>query len=516
MNKKVLFPLSVFLFFSLFFILVFKAYYQQFGAFGCFDDCFNFVAGRFMLNGRSLYSGIFFNHQPLAAYISYVIQGISSPQNAYQLVFDHRVFMLFFSFALDILLILRFGLPAAGFVVFYEITKFYFFGDRFLGEALIVQPLVYTLGIAWEKLQKNKLFFFDFLLAGAFSWFAVFMREPYIPVALFIFAFILWGKKFSKLKIISLFIFLSLSIITLGFINLSEYFFQVFKLNIGVIFPKDGDGNVVKSLLTSFLYPLEIIFSGKMTFLRQILIGIDFVFLASIAFSFKLKKYKEIIFIFLALGFSAIRPVAPGTEFYEAFHMLPWYGLFLASSFFLLKSSLIFSKKISYLLMLILFGTFIYSLYPSEAFVWKKIDRLGLFKTNYAPYFSYGETIKILASPKDKLFVDLWDDFMYWQAGLDSSYKYSLYTPLMKDYKKYNDARVRMFSLSPPDFYYSHCDKGKPMFSEAVLPKNKEKDYKQLYTNKMPSCLFVKNARISQISKKQLEEIEKLGFYLHE
>lgn len=515
-KKKILLSLAVFSFFSLFFIFIFKTYYQQFGAFGCFDDCFNFVAGRFMLNGRPLYSGIFFNHQPLAAYLSYAIQGIYNPQNTYQLVFDHRVFMLLFSFIMDILLIIRFGLRGAGFVIFYEITKFYFFGDRFLGEALIVQPLVYMFGIAWEKLQKKKLFFFDFLLAGVFSWFVIFMREPYIPVALFIFISILWGKKFLKLKLISLFIFLFLSLITLGFINLGEYFFQVFRLNLGIVFLKDGDGNVARSLLTSFLYPLEIFFSGKMTFLRQILIGIDLVFLVSVIFYFKLKKYREIVFIFLVLGFSAIRPVPPGTVFYEAFHMLPWYGLFLISSFFLLRSSIVSSKRLGYLLMLILFGTFIYSLYPLESFVWKKIDRLGLFKTNYAPYFSYGETIRALASPQDKLFVDLWDDFMYWQAGLESSYKYSLYTPLMKSYKKYYDARTQMFSLNSPDFYYSHCDNGKPLFSEAVLPKNKEKDYKQLYTNKMPSCLFIKNTKLPQISEKQLDEAKKLGFYLNE
>lgn len=496
---------------------MFKSYYQQFGAFGCFDDCFNFVAAKFMLRGKPLYSEIFFNHQPLGAYLSYSIQGVLEPKTAYQLIFDHRIFVLLFSFSIDILIIYRFRWAGIGFVLFYELTKFYFFGDRFLAEAMIAQPLVYLWGVAWYKIQNRSLLFSDFLLSGILTWFVVFMREPYIPVALFLFILILWNRKFLKLKFISLFTFLLLSIITLGFVNLREYFFQVFKLNIDAVVSKSGGGSGLRNVLTSFFYPFEIILTGKETFIRQILIGVDLVFLTLMFFSFKLQKYKEVVFIFLVLGFSATRTVLPGTMFYEAFHMLPWYGLFLISVFLLFGAVFkSLNRKVVYLLFFLLLGTLVISLLPTRSFIWDKIDRQKLFNTNYAYYFTYGEAIKILSNQKDELFVDVWDDFIYWQADLNSSYKYSLYTPLMVSFTKYKNARTQMFNYNSPDFYYTHCDNGKLLFPSAVLPKNKEKDYKQLYTNGKPACLFIKKTKLSKITDKKWKETEKLGFYLYE
>src|SRR3989344_780100 len=122
-------------------------YRDRIGAFGCFDDCFNYMAGHFLLAGKRLYTDIFFNHQPLPAYISAIIQWVSKPEGIYLLIHQHRMFLVYFSIFMNVLLVLRFGLVVFGFSVLYETTKGYVFGERFLAEALIVYPLVYLLGL---------------------------------------------------------------------------------------------------------------------------------------------------------------------------------------------------------------------------------------------------------------------------------------------------------------------------------------------------------------------------------
>src|SRR5260221_6510528 len=92
---------------TIFFVFLYKIYIPRIAAFGCLDDCFNYGAGFFLTKGKHLYSDIFFNHQPFAAYISASIQTITKPENIYALLLRHRQFILLFAFLCDALLILR-------------------------------------------------------------------------------------------------------------------------------------------------------------------------------------------------------------------------------------------------------------------------------------------------------------------------------------------------------------------------------------------------------------------------
>src|SRR3989344_1885928 len=134
--KSYLFTL-LFVYILIFFLTHFVLY-RKIGAFGCFDDCPNIMAGWFLLKGRVLYEQIFYNHQPLIVYFSELIQWITSPKSLYQLVLFHRLFLYLFSFCFGILLVIRFRLKGFLFLLLYETTKYYFFGDRFLAEAFIV------------------------------------------------------------------------------------------------------------------------------------------------------------------------------------------------------------------------------------------------------------------------------------------------------------------------------------------------------------------------------------------
>src|SRR3989338_8089796 len=100
--------------------ILYKIYIPRVNAFGCFDDCNNFMGGYFLLQGKAMFSEFFFNHQPFAAFLSYFVQLITHPQNIFELILRHRQFVMIFSLILNAFLIWRFKLPAFLFVLLYE------------------------------------------------------------------------------------------------------------------------------------------------------------------------------------------------------------------------------------------------------------------------------------------------------------------------------------------------------------------------------------------------------------
>ena len=509
LNKRLKILLLVFL--AAILLLSFKTSYQRIGAFGCFDQCFNFVAAYFMLKGKILYSQIFFNHQPLMPFFSYLIQKLFSPQTIYHLVLYHRLFILFFSLFMNLLFIIRFKWIGFGFVLFYETTKYYLFGGFFLPEAMVAYFLAYNLGLCWEK-TNSSLTPVDYLTASVFCWMVIFLTLPYLPVALVLYGLILFPLKPEEKKgaLVSSLIFLLLTFIILSRLPLKDYLFDLIVVNRPLIIGEaQRQGLSGLGIVKAFLYPFLILLKGEKTFFHSILIGLDIVFLSLSIKALKNKNIKEVLIFWLVLGLAGIRLVTPGKMFYEAFHLLSWYSLFLTSIFILLDR-----QKGVFALSLILAFVFAYAFFSPQAFFWEKVNPQEEFTVNYAHPFAHGEVIKILSKPKDTLFLDMWDDLIYWQSGLDSPYRYSLYTPAMTQIEKFKAAREEMFQKNPPDFYYSfygasqNCD---PLFPQKLKP-----DYLQLYFSDKPTCLYLKKIKLPDITAEQWQEVKKLGFYLPE
>ncbi len=482
--------------------------YQRIGAFGCFDQCFNFVAAYFMLKGKTLYSQIFFNHQPIMAYLSYLIQLATKPATIYQLILYHRVFILAFSLFLDFLFIFRFRFAGILFVLFYETTKFYLMGNLFLPEAISAYLVAYLFGLWWKKSQGNKIFTTDYLIGAIFTWLIVFLNLSQIPLVLIIFFLFLipQNQKQKKLNLIACFLFLTLLIITFIQIPLKDYFFDIFTVNLQLVRSETqhlGINNL--KILKIFFYPLLILFTSQKNHFSLVLIGLDIIFLILIFnLVFKNRKIKEFLLIILILGLAAIRFVEPGKIFYETFHLLSWYSLFLITTFLLSTKS----KALFFFLAII----YIFIVFSPQSFLRERVNRLEEFNTNFAPYFAPGTVIKTLSQPNDTLFLELWDDLIYWQAGLNSAFQYSLYTPAMVGLEKFNQARKEMFQNNPPDFYYSYY--GASEECQPLIPSENQPDYLQLYFANNPSCLYIKKTKLPHISAKQWEEVGKLGFHL--
>ena len=107
--------------------------------------------------------------------------------------------------------------------------------------------------------------------------------------------------------------------------------------------------------------------------------------------------------------------------------------------------------------------------------------------TNFGKEMHIGTIVHDLSKPTDTLFLDGADDLIYWQAELQSPYKYSWYTAIMPQVQVYRTERLAMFKNTPPDFYYDFCTKSAPLHSS--LPEFVKDSFQQLYDNGKPSSV---------------------------
>lgn len=468
MSGKLRFFLLSVLVFLIFFFL-YKIYFSRLNAFGCFDDCFNIMAGYFLIKGKALYSQIFFNHQPLMVVISYLIQSVFQPVNIYELILRHRQVIFIYSFLFNLLIVWRFSLIGLGFIFIYEFSKFYLFGDRFLAEGIIIYPLVYVTGLVFYKRQQKKLFSFEYFLSAILIWFVIFMREPYIPLAILIYFFIIYGRRDYRPKVFSVAVLLILIISSLSRIPLKDYFFDVITVN------QTYTNKVLsKEIFLSFFYPLYLFLGGEWNIFRHFLIVLDLVFLSSFFLLLRFPKERVLLVtVFILLGLANLRPLPAGSVFYAAYHLIVWYGLFVFSLLFL------------------------------------TLELKDRYRQKNGHFLEVGEAIRVLSDPNDTLFLDGHVDLIYWQANKVSPYKYSWFVPAMGGWPKFMQAREEMFIRTPPDFYYSH-----ETLNFSDLPPEIKDDYQQFYSQGKPTKLFIRKAKIPQISKDKWKKAKEWSYEL--
>lgn len=480
--------------------------YQRIGAFGCGDECINYAAGYFLNNGKSLYREIFFNHQPGLAYVSALIQYVSHPNDLYHLVLYHRIAVAVYSLVFGLLLLFRFRLPAGLFLIFYEGTKYYVSGYQFIGEAFIVYPLVYLVSLVWETALKKRLHGLDLYATVLCTLIVIWLREPYIPLALVMCANILSANYRRKEFRGALFFFFFGIFAPFLVTSVGEYLHQVWYANIPLVSEQFGKTNSIASLVTAFLYPWLVFFTGKISFLRNVEIGIAVFFLTGIVAWVRSGKQRGIILLFvLVLALAAIRAVPPGSMFYDVFHMLPWYALFISVTVHFLLS--VRPEKFRDVLVFLYCVFIVWVFISPRSFVWERIDRMAEFESQYAKYTHYSDAIRIITKSDHKIFLDMWDDIIYWESDRDSSYPFSLYIPIQSRIPKYQQMRYTMFREKPPDVYYSCPELQTPYNS---LPAFVTPMYTQLYSLGSPSCLYVKNTIIFGLTEDQKNRLKAL------
>ncbi|HZQ29976.1 MAG TPA: hypothetical protein VFA93_02780, partial [Patescibacteria group bacterium] len=198
--------------------------------------------------------------------------------------------------------------------------------------------------------------------------------------------------------------------------------------------------------------------------------------------------------------------------FYDSFHMIPFYGTFLTITFILVNETKKLNKKIWIFLMSLTVVLFLFFVSSPRVFFKEKINEHEEFITNYGTILQSGLLFKNLSNPNDTLFVDGFDEVIYWVADLPSSYRYSMYTSLMPGFTIYSKERIDMFHKNPPVFYYGSCPK--ETINGRLIPEDLKNLYVRLDNFGKPSCVFVKRDKIKDISKFQWKKAKELGFEL--
>lgn len=470
------------------------------------------MGGYFLLEGKEIFSEFFYNHQPLMAYISFAIQQFTSPDGLYHLVLYHRVFIYALSLFFGVFLIYRFGFSLFLTLVIYEATKHYVFGDRFLAEGVAVYFLLYLFGFVTQQLLAYKhIRKYDVLCVAVSFWAVVFLREPYIPLAILLFMTAVFLMRTIKEKVLSIGIGLALSVATLLQFSFSEYWFNVVTVNRVALLSEESFSLLF--ILKAFFYPLFVVFSSEQTLFGGIIMGFSLLFIISLVIFLKTihKNYLWLIFCFVVLGVANLRFTEPGKMYYEAFHMIIWYGLFLLMLFSMVTRIFQSTHSKVFLRFAVLFvAILILGIFSPRSFYFDHHDLQTDFVTQYGPYISNGEVVKLLSDDRTTLFLDGFDDMIYYYSGVSTSYEYSWFTSVMPRFKKYTEARERMFSTSPPDFYYGSCH----YLKDLTLPADLEDDYIRFYFRDTPTCLHIQRSKLSLITPETQKQLDSIGYYI--
>ncbi|MEK9178764.1 MAG: hypothetical protein AAB801_03220 [Patescibacteria group bacterium] len=444
-------------------------------------------------------------------YISFFVQNFSDPINIFELILRHRQALLVFSFLFNAFLILRFRLSGFMFVLFYEFSKFYIFGDRFLAESFIVYPIVYMTGILILKFHGREIHPAEYYLTALLSWFVIFMREPYTLLALALFAMIHIPTP-KKIAIRSLAILAFLSLITIFQTPIGEYYFNVVTVNKETTLSLELSQTSFfeGGFLRSFFYPIYVFIEGEWNIFRVYLLSITLSFLIAFSYySVKIRNFKLFAGLLIVLFLANLRFIVPGKVFFEAYRLIPWFGIITISTF--LALSLIKRKSISYVLYLFLILTFLNFIFSNKSYLRDEIDQHFLLLTNFSREMGIGQTVKDLSKRNDTYFADGFLELSIWQSGLLSPYKYQWYQSVMPHFEKYKIARMEMFKKSLPDFYFGSCEKGFP-----TMPDFAQDNYVRLESFDKPSCIFVHKNKLSDITSEQWKKAFENSYSLPE
>src|SRR3990172_8859451 len=430
------------------------------------DEEENIVLGSYILKGEKLYSDLFSQHQPLAYISSALIQKLTHPGSIFTLISRHRQPMILCSFI----------------------------WGMFLAESLSVYPLAYlSFVFFYNKSINPKTLFLTSLVLGMLLSNLLFIW----PLSLFLYVGIVFkipqGVVKRNLKYIVAGVLPYL--LQLPFISLSEYFFQVFYINVQYYIPTTGNF----ALFKSFFYPI-LLFDPRIaaTQFLMILRILSFILVVGSFLLIKLRKKIDFLIVYVLLVLAALRFVPFGGEYYRGFHLLPWYGL-------LIFSIIIVCTKLlnSYSSLLPLFAIFV-ALPLSSATLTQNINKNERYYINYSRQFDYGEAVRIMRDNNDTLFVVPDEFLIYWQGDVEHAMDYLFYYDWMMKTPLIAEAVTAHIKETPPTFFYCDC-MGK---SANELTTG----YFRLKKDGYPTKLYVLPQKVRRLNQVQLGQLKYYNF----
>ncbi len=475
------------------------------------DEEDNLITGTWVLQGKKLYSDIFFQRQPMATVLSGAIQQFTKPNTSYLLIKRHREFILFYSFIWVVILTLRFGIKGFSVGIILELIKFSLLGNLYHAEALVVYPSIYIVGVVYDLYKTKKASAFDVGTIPPAAFFILFSRETLAPFIVLIFAITFLKLKKSRIKlllsslIISLIFFLFLFA---PFVSYIDFFKNTLVVNVLDFLPSEATYSWQYGLISTFFLPFKILFEPNEGF-YIIAKLFSLLYIISLLAFIKLKKTVYLLLGFFLLSTLNFRPADFGT-FSEGRRFLPWFSvlvwivilnmqiLIINTKKILTKVAISLSLFIFFMVLILPYGIKEFSLHP---------DTFSMWYINYSPYFDYGETIRLLSEKDNTMLAMPQEPLIYWQSQLFSSSPYFFTLGYMYQRPRVFKSVKEKLETSPPDFLYIEGSEDLKNSIGHILGQ-----YAVVSKNDKPSKLLINKNKLLKISQEKWEKVERYGF----
>lgn len=465
------------------------------------DEEDNLVLGYYLTKGEKLYSDLFSHHQPLAYVFSAGVSKITRPNSVYLLIKRHREVMIAISLFFSTLLALRFGLPMMLALIIFELNKLFLLGNLFLSESLVVYPVLYILGIIFKKIKNiSKI---EVILIGLLAFSSAFLLAPIWPLLLLLVGVFLYQRK-EKFKSTFVLLFLGgvpIMIVSLIFGSFEYYLKYAIWLNLFYYAPlASADRNVFMSVVLPFLTPILTFFdfSSKQTITLATFKILFLALIINLFFLVKKKDYKPVLLILIILGLSNTRYVRPGEDYYRGFHILPYFSVLCFITIFTSIHMIERHKKWYRYIVTLLFLSLLVFHFNSSLF--KKDDIENKFYINYSRQVSFGEIVKILKKPSDRLFVAPDEWLVYWQADISHASKMVNFYAWMNNVSDLAAITDTMFRQNKPEFVHLN-------FKGTGFERYLE-GYRQIKKDGKETDLYVLERRLHGLSSEQKNSLE--------
>lgn len=491
----------------LFFVIIGYFYRSHIFASRFVDEEYNFAIGRYLQKGEILYDDIITNHQPVTHILSYLVQDITKPNNTYSLIKNHRLAIVIWSCIWSILLVIYFDWGALMFIVLFELTKGYIFGNLFLAESITTYPLVFFIGLT---ISQRKLSNLEIFIGGICLCLCGLLFGPLIPLLTFLTLVLTYGKR-QHLKTYLKFLLPGMLIVLFGvlkFTSLLGYIHYYLYTNLIYTIPNYHQTyynepwilTISKSFLTPVLAFLRFDTTPTLNIIRILTVSLVFNLLAA-----KAKRLQRLLLIFIILGLTNIRFVYPGNEHFAA-GFLPWYSSFIfITSIIVLRSFKTNHTLLKLFNIVIISLVLVLSIKYSQPLLFTKRDPQLDYSINYSTQTDRGKAIQIMKEDKDTLFVSLDAWLVYWQSDTNHLPKLFGYYPWMSGITDLHKTFLKSFEKSPPTFIY--CDNCKGSEFEKFLV-----NYIEIQKDKNKTNLFVSAEKVKNLTPNQKEQLKNYNF----
>ena len=411
------------------------------------DEQDNFLIGSYINSGAKLYREAFSHHQPMAYLLSAGIQKITRPNTLYTLILRHREFVIVWSLAWWLWLILRTGWKGFGLGLMFELIKISYQGNLFLIENIVVYPLLYGLSL----LLKKDISKFDLLISGIIWAFITWSLAPLWPIVgiVGLVLIIKMRKQWKNLGWLLLGALLVTGIVW-SKVDFKGYIAEPILANSKYyIGPQDGI-SVMSMIFESILTPIKVWQSN--TDIAKVLNVYMVTFFASLLWIIWKRKFKFLIILLILLALLNLRQENPIPVDFGGFHILPWLAVILGSTWWILGEAAKKTWLVKTMVIIILglnLGLTVKLVWPELT---KKTDFAYLYDIYYSRSYNMSMAIKSVAGENDRLLVIADEPNWYWQSGVKSASRFIFFFKWMDRVNDYHNEIISVMDKNKPEF----------------------------------------------------------------